>query len=156
MQTEREKHFIEEFGLLFDQMGLPRTAGRIMAWLLVCEPPHQTMDELTEALGVSKSAISTTVRMLIQIRLVERISLPGERKDHYRISDDAWTNAWHARMAQVVVMRQVAERGLSLLPEGNPARRKRLETMRDMYAFFERELPLLLDRWLAEQAEKDG
>lgn len=156
MQTEREKHFIEEFGLLFDQMGQPRTAGRIMAWLLVCEPPQQTMDELVEALGVSKSAISTTVRMLIQIRLVERISLPGERKDHYRISEDAWTNAWNARMAQVVVLRQLAERGLNLLPEENPARRRRLETMRDMYAFFEQEMPLLLERWLAEQAKKYG
>lgn len=156
MTAEQEKHFIEEVGLLFDQLGLPRTAGRIMGWLLVCEPPHQTMDELTEALGVSKSAISTTIRMLIQVRLVERISLPGERKDHYRISDDAWTNAWNARMAQVTVMRQLAERGLNLLPEENLARRQRLETMRDMYAFFERELPLLLTRWVAEQREKKG
>lgn len=151
-----EQYFVEDVGLLFDQLGLPRTAGRIMGWLLVCEPPHQSMDDLTETLAVSKSAISTALRLLTQIQLVDRISLPGERKDHYRISDDAWTNAWRSRQTQAMVMRQLAERGLELLPPDNPARRKRLEKMRDLYAFFERELPLLLARWEAEQLEQEG
>lgn len=150
-----EQYFVEDVGLLFDQLGLPRTAGRIMGWLLVCEPPHQSMDELTETLAVSKSAISTALRLLTQIQLVDRISLPGERKDHYRINDDAWTNAWRSRQTQAMVMRQLAERGLELLPPDNPARRKRLEKMRDLYAFFERELPLLLARWEAEQLEQE-
>jgi DNA-binding transcriptional regulator GbsR (MarR family) len=147
-------HYVEEFGLFFEQFGLPRTAGRMMSWLLVCDPPHQTMDELVEVLQVSKSSVSTTSRMLIQSGLVDKVSFPGERKDFYRINDDAWIKAWQARNTQAIVLRQLAERGLNLLPEEKPDRRVRLQMMRDLYQFLEDELPKLTDRWLKERAQQ--
>ena len=153
-QKEQLLHYIEEFGLFFEQFGLPRTAGRMLGWLLVCDPPHQTMDELTEVLQVSKSSISTTSRMLIQSGLVEKVSFPGERKDFYRISDDAWVQAWSARNNQTVAMRQLAERGLDLLSDDAPKRRVRLQTMHDLYEFLEEELPKLTERWLKERSQK--
>lgn len=153
-QKEQLLHYIEEFGLFFEQFGLPRTAGRMLGWLLVCNPPHQTMDELTEVLQVSKSSISTTSRMLIQSGLVEKVSFPGERKDFYRISDDAWVQAWSARNNQTVAMRQLAKRGLDLLPDDSPKRRARLQTMHDLYEFLEEELPKLTERWLKEQSQQ--
>jgi DNA-binding transcriptional regulator GbsR (MarR family) len=153
-QKEQLLHYVEEFGLFFEQFGLPRTAGRMLGWLLVCDPPHQMMDELTEVLQVSKSSISTTSRMLIQSGLVEKVSFPGERKDFYRISDDAWVQAWSARNNQTVAMRQLAKRGLDLLPDDSPKRRARLQTMHDLYEFLEEELPKLTERWLKEQSQR--
>ena len=88
--------YVEDFGLYFEQFGLARTAGRMLGWLLVGDPPHQTMDELVEVLQVSKSSISTTSRLLMYIGLVSKVSFPGERKDFYRISDDAWVQGWEA------------------------------------------------------------
>ena len=154
MSSEKEQllHYIEEFGLFFEQFGLPRTAGRMLGWLLVCDPPHQTMDELTEVLQVSKSSVSTTSRMLIQSGLVEKVSFPGVRKDFYRVSDDAWVQAWSARNAQTMAMRQLAKRGLDLLPDDAPERRIRLQTMHDLYEFLEEELPKLIKRWLKERS----
>lgn len=146
-------HYVEEFGLFFEQFGLARTAGRMLGWLLVCDPPHQTMDELVEVLQVSKSSISTTSRMLIQSGLVSKVSFPGERKDFYRVSDDAWVQAWLSRNHQTIAMRQLADRGLALLPEAELDRRNRLETMRDLYKFLEEELPKLTERWLEERAK---
>lgn len=146
-------HYVEEFGLFFEQFGLARTAGRMLGWLLVCDPAHQTMDELVEVLQVSKSSISTTSRMLIQSGLVSKVSFPGERKDFYRVSDDAWVKAWLARNHQTIAMRQLADRGLALLPEAELDRRSRLETMRDLYKFLEEELPKLTERWLEERAK---
>lgn len=146
-------HYVEEFGLFFAQFGLARTAGRMLGWLLVCDPPHQTMDELVEVLQVSKSSISTTSRMLIQSGLVSKVSFPGERKDFYRVSDDAWVQAWLSRNHQTIAMRQLADRGLALLPEAELDRRSRLETMRDLYKFLEDELPKLTERWLEERAK---
>jgi DNA-binding transcriptional regulator GbsR (MarR family) len=126
----------------------------MLGWLLVCDPPHQMLDELTEVLQVSKSSISTTSRMLIQSGLVEKVSFPGERKDFYRISDDAWVQAWSARNNQTVAMRQLAKRGLDLLPDDSPKRRARLQTMHDLYEFLEEELPKLTERWLKEQSQR--
>ena len=143
--------FIEDFGLYFEQFGLPRTAGRILAWLLICDPPHQTMDDLVEALQMSKSSVSTSGRMLMQSGLVDRLSFAGERRDFYRINDSAWTTAWLAKLKQTTLLREMAERGLSLLPEAPPKRRERLQEMHDLYAFLEREMPRLIARWQAER-----
>lgn len=146
---EQLLHFVEEFGLYFEQFGLARTAGRMLGWLLICEPPHQTMDELAEALQVSKSSISTMSRLLIQIGLVSKVSFPGERKDYYRVGEYAWIQGWETKNNQTTQMKQMAARGLELLPETETERRERLQEMHDLYAFLEEELPKLTERWLA-------
>ena len=155
MNNERqieEKNFIEEVGLFFEQTGMPRMAGRILGWLLISDPPHQSPGELAEALMASKGSISTMTRLLIRIGLIERLSLPGVRHDYFRIRTDAWHHLIKQSLEQVTIVRQLAERGLKLL-EGKPElTRKWLEEMHDMYAFFEREYPVLLARWEKEKA----
>lgn len=49
-----------------------------------------TLDEMGEALGMSKTTMSTGVRNLTELRMVDKIWLKGTRKDHYQVSDD-----WH-------------------------------------------------------------
>jgi hypothetical protein len=41
--TEEEREFIERSGLFYEAAGGPRTAGRILGWLLICDPPHQSI-----------------------------------------------------------------------------------------------------------------
>jgi hypothetical protein len=48
----------------------------------------------------------------------------------------------------------LAEAGLALLEGGSKAKRQRLELMRDMYSFMEREFPKLLDKWEEEKRAK--
>ena len=55
----KEKQFAEEVGIVFEQTGLPRMAGRILGWLLIAEPPHQSTEQLINALMASKGSIST-------------------------------------------------------------------------------------------------
>lgn len=141
------KQFVEQVGLFFEESGLPRMTGKVLGWLLICDPPHQSMNELVEALDASKASISNTTRLLIQLGFIERISLPGYRHDHYRIRPGVWYRLLRQRMDKLVAFRQLADRGLDLLQDKEPGLRLRLEEMRDMYAFFERELPPLLDRW---------
>lgn len=132
-------HFVEEVGLMFEQGGMPRMAGRILGHLLTAQPPHQSADDLAKALHASKGSISTMTRLLMQIYFIERISLPGDRRDYFRIAPNAWTRMSRARTPQITQIRQLAERGLDLL-EGAPAeQRERLEEMRDFYAWYERE-----------------
>jgi len=140
------KHFVEESGLLFELVGLPRMAGRIFGWLLISNPPHQSLGELAENLQASKGSISTMTRLLIQISLIERISLPGQRRDYFRIKPNAWSHLAEQRLAQITAFRQLAERGLKLFEDEDPLRQQ-LEEMRDIHAFWERELPALNDRW---------
>ncbi|MFQ6121728.1 MAG: GbsR/MarR family transcriptional regulator [Dehalococcoidales bacterium] len=157
MNDERQvekKQFVEEVGLLFEQSGLPRMAGRILGWLSISDSPHQTTNELAEALMASKGSISTMTRLLIRIGLIERISLPGHRRDYFRIKPSASHQLLKDSLDQVTAFRQLMERGLELLEGKAQANRQWLEEMHHMYVFFEQEFPALLERW--EQERKKG
>jgi len=150
-QTE-EKRFVEEVGMFFEQSGLPRMAGRILGWLSISDPPHQSTDEVAEALMASKGSISTMTRLLIRIGLIERLSLPGQRHDYFRIKPGASHQLLKDNLDQVAVFRQLMEHGLELTEDKAHVNRQWLEEMRNMYVFFEQELPALYERW--EQKRK--
>lgn len=126
-------------------------AGRIFGWLLISNPPHQSMDQLVEVLQASKGSVSTMTRLLIQVSLIERLSLPGQRRDYFRIRPHAWSQMIKQRLVQITAFREMADKGLKLLEDEPPNLRQRLEEMRDIHAFFERELPAMNARWEAER-----
>jgi DNA-binding transcriptional regulator GbsR (MarR family) len=146
-QATRQKEFVEEVGIVFEQTGLPRMGGRILGWLLIADPPHQSMEQLTEVLMASKGSISSMSRMLIQIGLIERVSLPGVRHAYFRLRPDAWEHMIRRGLVdEISMVRHLAERGLDLLAE-KMVTRTWLEEMRDVYTFLEEEFPTLLKRW---------
>ncbi|MCU0569164.1 MAG: MarR family transcriptional regulator [Oculatellaceae cyanobacterium Prado106] len=147
-------HFVEEVGLMFELAGLPRMSGRIFGWLLIAEPPYQSNTDLAEGLHASKGSISTMTRMLIQLGLIERVSLPTERRDYFQIKPHAWSQMTRQRMAQITAFRQLAQRGLDMLATEPPHIKRRLQEMHDIHAFLEKELPLLDERWKEEQAKQ--
>lgn len=150
-----QQHFIEEVGVEFERAGLTRMAGRILGCLLVCDPPHQSITDLAETLQASKGSISTMTRLLIQAGLVERLSLPGERRDYFCIKLGAWSQLLQQKLQQISAIRKLAERGLDLLQDEAPERRHRLEEMRDIHVFFEQEWPQLLERWERDRHARD-
>ena len=147
-----EQNYVEEVGIIFEQTGLPRMAGRILGWLIIADPPHQSATQITEALIASKGSISTITRLLIQLGLIERVSLPGVRQDFFRIRADAWHHMIKRGLKdEIHMVRHMAERGLELLADRAPLSRKWLEEMRDVYIFLEQEFPGLLERWEQQQ-----
>ncbi len=153
LQNE-EKEFIEEVGIVFEQTGLPRMAGRIFGWLLISDPPYQSPAELAEVLMASKGSISTITRFLLQLGLIERFVIPGERHDHFRLRQEALKHTMRRGLEDEIKMfRQLAERGLELIGSKASLSRQWLEEMRDSYTFLEREFPVLLERWEKRQAK---
>ncbi len=143
--TDEEKRFVEEVGIVFEQTGLTRMSGRIFGWLLISEPSYQSPSEMAEALMASKGSISTTTRLLSQIGLIERVSMPGERHHHFCLRPDALRHLLgHGLEDEIKMFRKLAERGLEALSGENPLTRSRLEEMHDTYSFLEQEFPVLL------------
>ena len=70
MKTGSE--FIEKFGMVAEQDGFPRIAGRMMGFLLLNEGPY-TLDELAEELQISKTSASTNARLLEGHGVIERV-----------------------------------------------------------------------------------
>lgn len=149
-----KQNYAEEVGIFFEQSGMPRMAGRVLGWLMVAEPPYQTMNDLTEALQASKGSISTMTRLLIQVGLIEKTSLPGRRRIYFRIKTVSWDEKMKESLTQTTAFRQLAERGLQMVSGKQESNRRWLEELRDMYAFFEQELPSLVERWQKEKASR--
>jgi DNA-binding transcriptional regulator GbsR (MarR family) len=154
METTKRDQFVEKCGVYFEGIGLTRIAGRVIGWLLVCDPPHQQQADLVEALGASKSSVSVALKELTALYLVERFTLPGDRRTYFRTAKDMWSRSFRARMHQVTALRELSEQGLKAIEDAPRAVRMRLEFMRDMNAFMEVEFPKLLDQWDRVKIEK--
>ncbi|WP_339251541.1 GbsR/MarR family transcriptional regulator [Sporosarcina sp. FSL W8-0480] len=67
--------------------GLTPSAGRQYGTMFFHNEPL-TLDDMTEELGMSKTSMSTSVRALADLKLVERAWIRGVRKDLYQVKDD--------------------------------------------------------------------
>jgi DNA-binding MarR family transcriptional regulator len=138
--------WVEQLSMLLEREGLPRMAGRIFGWLLVCDPPEQSMDDLADAVQGSKASMSTMTRLLAQSGLVEKVRTPGARRDQFRIRPGQWQELWRARIELIHRATALTERGLRLLAGKPPAARQRLEELHRHYRFFGLHFPELLGR----------
>jgi DNA-binding transcriptional regulator GbsR (MarR family) len=145
-QYYEQKHFIEDISLYFEQMGLPRMAGRILGMLLVSNPPEQSLSDLCEVLQASKSALSTTTRLLTEMGLIERVPSAKPREVAFRFKAGGWVVFMRMRLRLMASLHQIAEQGLALLKDEPPALRERLQEAHDMFSLIEEELPALLRR----------
>lgn len=144
---QKQQAYIEQFGLAFEERGLGQTIGRIMGWLMICNPAQQTLDEICAALGMSKSTISTTLRIMSQFGMVERVSLRGDRKHYYQMSGGFWLQAIDRAVQQFVSFKKLAADGLKVMGDANPQERERLQSMYELHDFLEREFPAVVARW---------
>lgn len=151
--------WVEEFAIFYERDGLPRMAGRILGWLLVCVPPHQSLDDLAAALQGSKASMSTMTRLLVQAGLVTRTRPPGSRSDQFVVPTGHWDNYWRGRLRMLDEAATILQRGAGLLAGRPAAQRTRLEELRNEYLWMSQELPRLFARWRRErrrQARGDG
>lgn len=146
MTSSARQEFVENAGVFFERLGFSRTAGRVLGWLLTASEGSADAPELCAELSVAKSSMSVALRQLENSRLIERYRPPGERRFRFRVDDDIFGRAFHARMADFDALTELITRGLDVVGD-DPEPRARLQTMAEMYAFMGREFPKLLARW---------
>lgn len=134
MPDAARRQFVEEMGLLFEAERFPRIAGRVLGWLLVAEEA-QSLEAIGTALGVTKASVSTNARMLESRGLIERVSHPGDRRDHYRIVADLPSRTLEARVARMRRVRDVLARGEAAMQPTSKAVRTRFRHMVTAYDF---------------------
>ncbi|WP_404451663.1 transcriptional regulator [Virgibacillus necropolis] len=72
-----------EFAKTIELFDLTPLEARLFAYLYLIEDP-MTLDEMSEAIGKSKTSMSTSVRSLLDLNLVTRVWKKGVRKDLYQ------------------------------------------------------------------------
>jgi DNA-binding transcriptional regulator GbsR (MarR family) len=136
--------FVERMGVLWENDGLPRTAGRIFGFLLL-QPEPCSLDDLAAGLGVSKASVSTDSRRLEQIGFVERSGRPGDRRDYYAIAPEAFTRALALKLRAIERIQQVLATGQEIRGMDSAVRR-RLQTFQKVHEHIAESLVELIGR----------
>jgi DNA-binding transcriptional regulator GbsR (MarR family) len=86
---EARQQFISSWGAFGTHWGINRTMAQIHALLLV-SPDPLTQDDMMTELNISRGNTNMNIRELINWGLVERVILPGERKEYFTAEKDIW------------------------------------------------------------------
>jgi DNA-binding transcriptional regulator GbsR (MarR family) len=87
--TEAKQQFISSWGAFGTHWGINRTMAQIHALLLISPDPI-TQDDIMDELNISRGNTNMNIRELINWGLVERVLLPGERKEYFSAEKDIW------------------------------------------------------------------
>jgi DNA-binding MarR family transcriptional regulator len=149
-----ERLYAEEAAVVLAGMGLPLATGKLLGWLLICEPAAQSGAEMAAALGLSKGSVSAGIRILEGSGLARRVAMPGRRGTFYEMTPDAIMQA--AGSEKFTYFRQLMDRGLEVVGGPDAPGAERLRLNRDFYAFLEVEVPKLIERFKRERGKSDG
>lgn len=148
------ERFIERAGLLWEEDGLPRIAGRIFALALINEQAL-SLDEIADSLGVSKASVSNDTRLLERMGFIERVGRPGDRKDYYQSNERSFERAIAERVRRMHELQDLIESGRALAVE-SPAVRGRLDDHHLAFAHVARALETALEELQAKHQHSVG
>jgi len=141
----------ERFAVTLTEYGLQRMVARVMAALLFTQQDALTAGDIGEQLNLSSGAMSTSLKQLTGMGLVERVPAPGSRREHFRFREGAWATLMSSQNAVLTLMTEAAHEGLAAAGPDTPAGR-RLAEMRDFYGFMLDRMPSLIEEWKANRA----
>lgn len=83
------RRFVMHWGEMGSRWGVNRSVAQIHALLFLAGRPMHA-DEIAETLQVARSNVSTSLRELMNLRLVRVVHHLGDRRDHFDTSKDVW------------------------------------------------------------------
>ena len=81
--------FILQWGNFGAQWGVNRSVSQIQAFLYISEEP-KTAEEISESLGLARSNVSNSLKELLAWKLIYRVPVKQDRKDHFIAETDLW------------------------------------------------------------------
>jgi DNA-binding transcriptional regulator GbsR (MarR family) len=138
--------FTDRMGLLFEAEGQPRIAGRLFGLLLVSDD-LRSLDQLADALSVSKASVSTNARMLAEKGVLERVCRPGDRHDYYRVSPELFSRTMAERLRRWQRFTEAVGEARRTLPIRSERVRARLRGYETAYAYMVDAIGQALERW---------
>lgn len=149
-----QKLFVEKAGVMLEMLGLPRMVGRTLGGLLTAPARGSSAGELAELLQASRASLSTALKQLTLMGLVEQVPKSGGREQRYRVKPGCWAALTEQGNRKLQTFRDLATEGLAALPPGaDPAA---LREMERFYAVWLELFPKMLDEWHRSQAEGSG
>jgi DNA-binding transcriptional regulator GbsR (MarR family) len=123
MPRDEEITFADHVGRFYARRyAFPPMVGRVLGYLLVCEPPEQSIAELSEALLASRSAITGALDVLERLHAIRRSRAAGERMDRIR-TDFSSAQSRGFDITEYQELGDLAREGLEVLADAPEERR---------------------------------
>ncbi|MFC9974654.1 MarR family transcriptional regulator [Spirillospora sp. NPDC127200] len=114
--------FAERFAELMIRTGLPRTAARVLAYLISADAGSLTVADLTAELRISPASVSKAIAYLEGLEIVRRER--DRRRERYLIDDDVWERVWATDSRGHALWAATARQGAALFDPVTPAGRR--------------------------------
>lgn len=88
--------FILQWGDLGGSWGVNRSVSQIHALLYLTDDP-MTAEDIADQLQMARSNVSNSLKELLSWKLINRVPVRGDRRDHFQAETDVWEIA--ARIA---------------------------------------------------------
>ncbi len=150
--TER---LIESIGLIFQESGAPRIAGRIFGLLLVYGE-EMSLNQISETLGVSRASVSTNARILSRRGLLKRTSHSGDRQDYYELNGFPYTDMILEVVEQFRRFAATIGSGADAIRDQKPLAASRVDLLANFYAHSADILESRIEPLLDHPNPKDG
>ena len=130
------EQFVLRWGDLGGQWGVNRSVAQIQALLFLSDRPL-TAEHIAEKLGMARSNVSNSIKELLGWKLIRKVPVLGDRRDHFEAETDLWQMA--TKIAQGRKEREIDPMVEALHeamehiddPRISPVVRKRLNSMHD-------------------------
>lgn len=157
MTPSIKQEFIQDFGEAYQLFGLPKLMGRIVGLLLYVNRPI-SLNEITSQLNVSKGPVSQIIRRLRDHDLIQRIWVPGDRKDYYQPEADIFGNAFKNHIGLMKRNLELAQKYQAKLKfskeEENAQFKERIEEMHQFYKMMLEYFNQFLVDWQKQKSNK--
>jgi DNA-binding transcriptional regulator GbsR (MarR family) len=129
------EQFVLRWGDMGGQWGVNRSIAQIQALLYLSDRPL-TAEDIADTLGMARSNVSNSIRELLGWKLIRRVPVLGDRRDHYEAEADLWQIMTHIARGRkereidpaVAALRHVLETAEGD-PQISPTARARLKEM---------------------------
>lgn len=106
------QQIVADFAEGYSNFGLNPLMGRIVGLLIISKDP-QSLDDIVDQLEMSKGPISQICRRLKERGLIEKVWVPGDRKDYYQAADDIFGKAYANQINKMQNNIEIAEKYLT-------------------------------------------
>ncbi len=154
MPSDGEITFADHVGRFYARRyGMAPMVGRLIGYLVVCDPREQSISELAEALLASRSAIAGAVNTSETLGLIRRYRAAGERMDRVSIEVSSSQAMGFGDVSEYQEQGELAREGLRLLGDVPPQRQELLLEWAAFADFLVERLPALEQEWMDRRQE---
>jgi DNA-binding transcriptional regulator GbsR (MarR family) len=151
--SDQQKELIERMGVFYEQHGIAPIEARIMSLLIICDIPELTFDQIRELLGISKSATSNALNVLLMTQRIIYKTRPGDRKRYFASNIVSWQESFSESFKKMLDVVLILKEALAQRTPETPQFNSQLAEFIAFIEYLNEEFPRLFMEWRNKQKE---